>query len=164
MMEKQNGFAMSVETAMDRFATDVYRMAYARTGNKSDAEDITQDTFIKYIKEEKPFVDENHVKAWLLRVAINSSKNLVTSAWHRKNTSMDAVDLMSTVMEEESDVYAAVQKLPEKYRIVIHLYYYEGYSVEEIAKMLSANDSTVKSWMRRARLKLKELLKEDIDV
>ena len=77
---------------------------------------------------------------------------------------MDAVDLMSTVMEEESDVYAAVQKLPEKYRIVIHLYYYEGYSVEEIAKMLSANDSTVKSWMRRARLKLKELLKEDIDV
>ena len=163
-MNKDNQFVMSVEVAMDRFATDVYRMAYARTGNKNDAEDITQDTFIKYMKETKPFFDENHVKAWLLRVAINSSKNLVTSAWHRKSTSMEAADLMSTVIEEKSDVYYAVQKLPEKYRIVIHLYYYEGYSVEEIAKMLSAKDSTVKSWMRRARIRLKELLKEDIDV
>lgn len=163
-MENNKGFVMSIEDAMDRFSTDVYRMAYARTGNKSDAEDITQDTFIKYMKEQKPFSDENHVKAWLLRVAINSSKNLVTSAWHRKNTSMDAADLMSTIIEEESEVYYAVAKLPEKYRVVIHLYYYEGYSVEEIAQMLSAKDSTVKSWMRRARMKLKELLKEDIDV
>lgn len=163
-MEKKIEFVMSVETAIDRFSTDVFRMAYARIGNKSDAEDITQDTFIKYMKETKPFVDENHVKAWLLRVAINSSKNLVTSAWHRKNTSMDAVDLMSTQMEEHNEVYDAVLKLPEKYRIVVHLYYFQGYSVEEIATMLDAKESTVKSWMRRARLKLKELLKEDIDV
>ena len=77
---------------------------------------------------------------------------------------MEAADLMSTVIEEKSDVYYAVQKLPDKYRTVIHLYYYEGYSVEEIADILSAKDSTVKSWMRRARIKLKELLKEDIDV
>jgi len=163
-MNGENEFVMSVENAMNRFSTDVYRMAYARTGNKSDAEDITQDTFIKYMKETKPFSDENHVKAWLLRVAINSSKNLVTSAWHRKNTSMDAADLMSTAIEDKSDVYYAVLKLPEKYRIVVHLYYYEGYSVEEIANILSAKDSTVKSWMRRARMRLKELLKEDIDV
>lgn len=163
-MEKNNEFVMSVEDAINCFSTDVFRMAYARTGNKSDAEDITQDTFIKYMKETKPFCDENHVKAWLLRVTINSSKNLVTSAWHRKNTSMEAADLMSTQMEERSEVYDAVLKLPEKYRVVVHLYYYEGYSVEEIAAMLSAKDSTVKSWMRRARLKLKDILKEDIDV
>ena len=163
-MEEKIEFVMSVEAAIDHFSTDVYRMAYARTGNKSDAEDITQDTFIKYMKETKPFVDEKHVKAWLLRVAINSSKNLVTSAWHRKNTSMDAADLMSTQMEEHNEVYDAVLKLPEKYRIVVHLYYFQGYSVEEIATMLDAKESTVKSWMRRARLKLKELLKEDIDV
>lgn len=163
-MENNNKFVMSVETAIERFSTDVFRMAYARTGNKSDAEDITQDTFIKYMKETKPFYDENHVKAWLLRVAINSSKNLVTSAWHRKYTSMEAADLMSTQMEEHSEVYDAVLKLPEKYRVVVHLYYYEGYSVEEIADILSAKDSTVKSWMRRARLKLKDLLKEDMDV
>ncbi len=163
-MSNENGFVMSVEMAIDCFSTDVFRMAYARTGNKSDAEDITQDTFIKYMKETKPFVDENHVKAWLLRVAINSSKNLVNSAWHRKSTSMEATDLMSVELEEESDVYHAVLKLPEKYRIVIHLYYYEGYSVEEIATMLSAKESTVKSWMRRARMKLKTLLREDVDV
>ncbi len=163
-MEENIRFVMSVESAIDRFSTDVFRMAYARTGNKSDAEDITQDTFIKYMKEMKPFVDENHVKAWLLRVAINSSKNLVNSAWHRKNTSMDAADLMSTQIEDQSEVYNAVLKLPEKYRIVVHLYYFEGYSVEEIAAMLSAKESTVKSWMRRARMKLKDMLKEEIDV
>lgn len=163
-MEENIKFVMSVESAIDRFSTDVFRMAYARTGNKSDAEDITQDTFIKYMKETKAFVDENHVKAWLLRVAINSSKNLVNSAWHRKNTSMDAADLMSTQIEDQSEVYNAVLKLPEKYRVVVHLYYFEGYSVEEIATMLSAKESTVKSWMRRARMKLKDMLKEEIDV
>lgn len=163
-MEENIKFVMSVESAIDRFSTDVFRMAYARTGNKSDAEDITQDTFIKYMKETKAFVDENHVKAWLLRVAINSSKNLVNSAWHRKNTSMDAADLMSTQIEDQSEVYNAVLKLPEKYRVVVHLYYFEGYSVEEIAAMLSAKESTVKSWMRRARMKLKDMLKEEIDV
>ncbi len=163
-MSNMNEFEMSVEMAVERFSTDVFRMAYARLGNKSDAEDITQDTFIKYLKETKPFVDENHVKAWLLRVAINSSKNLVNSASHRKNTSIDAADLMSVETEDYSEVYEAVLRLPEKYRIVVHLYYYEGYSVEEIADMLSAKESTVKSWMRRARMKLKDILKEDVDV
>lgn len=163
-MNDKMEFVMSVEAAIDRFSTDVFRMAYARTGNKSDAEDITQDVFIKYMKETKPFSNENHVKAWLLRVAINSSKNLVTSAWHKKSTSMDAVDLLSTELEEKSEVYYAVRKLPEKYRTVVHLYYYEGYSVEEIGTILSAKESTVKSWLRRARAKLKELLKEDMDV
>ncbi len=155
---------MSVETAIARFSTDVFRLAYTRTGNRNDAEDITQDTFIKYMKETKPFKDENHVKAWLLRVAINSSKNLVGSAWHRKNTSIDVANQMSTMLEEKSEVYYAVLRLPEKYRTVVHLYYYEGYSVEEIAEILTAKESTVKSWLRRARLKLKEWLKEEIDV
>ena len=163
-MSEKKEFMMSVESAIDCFSTDVFRMAYARTGNKSDAEDITQDVFIKYMKETKPFYDENHVKAWLLRVAINSSKNLVNSAWHKRNTAMEAADLMSTQIEEKSEVYYAVKKLPEKYRIVVHLYYYEGYSVEEIGTMLEAKESTVKSWLRRARAKLKDLLKEDIDV
>lgn len=157
-------FIMPVEEAVEKYSTDVFRMAYARTNNKSDAEDITQDVFIKYMKETKPFQNENHVKAWLLRVAINSSKNLVNSAWHRKNTSIDAADLLYTELEETSEVYYAVMKLPEKYRIVVHLYYYEGYSVEEISRMLEAKESTVKSWLRRARGKLKDLLKEEIDV
>lgn len=163
-MSDEKEFVMSVEEAVEKYSTDVFRMAYARTNNKSDAEDITQDVFIKYMKETKPFQSENHVKAWLLRVAINSSKNLVNSAWHRKNTSMDAADLLYTELEETSEVYYAVMKLAEKYRIVVHLYYYEGYSVEEISKILAAKESTVKSWLRRARGKLKDLLKEEIDV
>lgn len=163
-MSRDNEFFMSVEQAIDCFSADVYRMAYARTNNKSDAEDITQDVFIKYMRETKPFQDKNHVKAWLLRVAINSSKNLVTSAWHRKNIPVEEAEAVYTEMEEKSEVYYAVQKLPEKYRIVVHLYYYEGYSVEEIGKMLSVKESTVKSWLLRARKKLKVLLKEDIDV
>ena len=163
-MSEEIIFNMSVDEAIERFSTDVFRMAYARTSNKSDAEEITQEVFIKYMKETKPFQSEDHVKAWLLRVAINSSKNLLNSAWHRKSTSIDAADVLHTELEEESEVYHAVLKLPEKYRVVVHLYYYEGYSVEEIGTMLSAKESTVKSWLRRARGRLKDMLEEDIDV
>lgn len=163
-MGNEKIFKMSVEEAIERYSTDVFRMSYARTNNKSDAEDITQDVFIKYMKETKPFQDEKHVKAWLLRVAINSSKNLINSAWHRRTFSMDEANVIYTELEEKSEVYYAVMKLPEKYRIVVHLYYYEGYSVDEISHILSAKESTVKSWLRRARGKLKNLLKEDIDV
>lgn len=155
---------MSVEEAVERFSTDVFRMAYARTNNKTDAEDITQETFIKYMKETKPFEDENHVKAWLLRVTINQSINLVTSAWYRKSTAMEEADAIAKELEEKSDVYDAVMKLPEKYRVVVHLYYYEGYSVQEISSILKIKDSTIKSQLKRARAKLKEMLKEDIDV
>lgn len=149
---------------MERFSTDVFRMAYARTNNKTDAEDITQETFIKYMKETKPFEDENHVKAWLLRVTINQSINLVTSAWYRKSTAMEEADAIAKELEEKSDVYDAVMKLPEKYRVVVHLYYYEGYSVQEISNLLKIKESTIKSQLKRARAKLKEMLKEDIDV
>ena len=149
---------------MERFSTDVFRMAYARTNNKTDAEDITQETFIKYMKETKPFEDENHVKAWLLRVTINQSINLVTSAWYRKSTAMEEADAIAKELEEKSDVYDAVMKLPEKYRVVVHLYYYEGYSVQEISSILKIKESTIKSQLKRARAKLKEMLKEDIDV
>lgn len=149
---------------MERFSTDVFRMAYARTNNKTDAEDITQETFIKYMKEKKPFEDENHVKAWLLRVTINQSINLVTSAWYRKSTAMEEADAIAKELEEKSDVYDAVMKLPEKYRVVVHLYYYEGYSVQEISSILKIKETTIKSQLKRARTKLKEMLKEDIDV
>lgn len=155
---------MSVEEVVERFSTDVFRMAYARTNNKTDAEDITQETFIKYMKETKPFEDEKHVKAWLLRVTINQSINLVTSAWYRKSTAMEEADAIAKELEEKSDVYDAVMKLPERYRVVVHLYYYEGYSVQEISNLLKIKESTIKSQLKRARAKLKEMLKEDIDV
>lgn len=149
---------------MERFSTDVFRMAYARTNNKTDAEDITQETFIKYMKERKPFESEMHVKAWLLRVTINQSINLVTSAWYRKSTAMEEADAIAKDIEEKSDVYYAVMKLPKKYRTVVHLYYYEGYSVQEISGILQIKESTIKSQLKRARGKLKEMLQEEIDV
>lgn len=163
-MKNGTDFNMTVEEAIEEYSTDIFRMAYARTNNKSDAEDITQEVFLKYFKETKPFHDKNHVKAWLLRVAINTSKNLTGSAWHRKNASMVEADAVYIQLMEKSDVYYAVMKLPEKYRMVIHLYYYEGYSIKEISHLLSTKESTVKSWMRRARGRLKKMLEEEIDV
>ena len=163
-MKEHTSFTMTVEEAVEQFSTDVFRMAYARTNNKTDAEDITQETFIKYMKETKPFEDANHVKAWLLRVTINQSINLVTSAWYRKSTAMEEADAIAKEIEDKSDVYYAVMKLPPKYKTVIHLYYYEGYSVQEISSILGIKESTIKSQLKRARSKLKEMLKEEIDV
>ena len=149
---------------MEQFSTDVFRMAYARTNNKTDAEDITQETFKKYMKETNPFEHAINVKAWLLRVTINQSINLVTSAWYRKSTAMEEADAIAKEIEDKSDVYYAVMKLPPKYKTVIHLYYYEGYSVQEISSILGIKESTIKSQLKRARSKLKEMLKEEIDV
>lgn len=113
-MSNENTFVMTVEEAIKKFSTDVFRMAYARTNNKADAEDITQETFIKYMKEKKSFVSENHVKAWLLRVTINDSKNLVKSFWNRKSTALEEADAIAKEIKDNSEVYHAVSCLPEK--------------------------------------------------
>lgn len=163
-MRNKMTYFMSLEEAIARYSTDIFRMAYARTNNMSDAEDITQDVYVKYMLSGRKFQNEEHVKAWLLRVAINSSKNLLKSAWHRKKTPLEEADAIYTELQNESEVYYAVMQLPQKYRTVIHLYYYEGYSVREIGKIMSAKESTVKSWLHRARSRLEEVLKEEIDV
>ena len=146
----------------------VYRLAFARTGNVQDAEDILQEVFLRYIKANKTYNDEEHRKAWLLRVTVNCSKTLVTSSWNRRRSDEETED-NSFVAEErqferydtENTVLEAVKSLPEKYRVVIHLFYYEELTVEQISRITGSGVSAVKTRLHRARNLLKEILREE---
>lgn len=139
------------------YADMVYRLAFVRTRSSADADDVTMEVFVRCIRFAPVWRDREHQKAWLIRTTINCSKSLLSSAF-RRHTVPERDDLL-TEMEDHTDVYHAVLQLPEKYRTVIHLLYYEGYKVEEIAGMLSAKPSTVKSWLFRAREMLRQQLK-----
>lgn len=163
MIEREFVQDMSVEELLDRYSGMVFRLAFSKTKNKNDAEDITQEVFLKYMKSNKIFNDEEHRKAWLMKVTINSSKTLLMSAWFRRTTNMDEADEIVTQLNEKSEVYYAVLKLPAKYRQIVHLFYYEDMSIESISDITGIKASTIKSQLHRARLMIKESLKEDVD-
>ena len=151
---------------IEKYSDMVYRMAYSMVKNPQDAEDIHQDVFVKYIMKRPDFESVEHEKAWFLRVTINMVKNLWKTAWKRK-----VVSLFDNTMEEQMEpiqeneaLIEVVKQLPQKYRVVIHLFYYEELSVEEIANLLKEKPSTVRTQLTRARRRLKEMLKEDEDV
>ena len=146
--------------AVRRYGPMVYRMAYAQTRSRQDADDIFQEVFLRYHRSAPAFASEAHQKAWLLRVTANCSKSLVLSPWRRRAAPLE--DVYAYTDPEESAVDAALARIPAKYLSVIHLFYYEGYDTEEIGRILGRRPSTVRSQLTRARQKLKELLKEEI--
>ena len=134
----------------------VYRAVFSYLHNASEAEDIVQETFVKLFNTNKSFESDEHCKAWLIRVATNLSKNLLKSFRYTHTEELDeAVPIES---KEESELAEALSALPFKYRAVIHLYYFEGYSAKEIAEILEVSVTTVTTRLARAREKLKVLL------
>ena len=143
-----------------RFYSDmVYRLAFARTGTKHDADDVFQEVFLRYIKKKHVFKDEEHRKAWLIRVTINCSNNFWGLSLRKKEQELSNDILFEP--EESVDLYNELQKLPPKYREVIHLFYYEDMSIEEISQTLIRKNSTVRTQLTRARTMLKEFMKEE---
>ena len=143
----------------------VYRLALVRTKSVADAEDVVQEVFLRCLKHNPVFQSAEHQKAWLIKVTVNCSKTLLGSAFRRHSVPEDALgELASEDETPDSTVYDAVLKLPEKYRTAIHLYYYEDYSIKEIASLMRTTESTVKSWLHRARGMLKEMLGGDYEV
>ncbi|MBR5614313.1 MAG: sigma-70 family RNA polymerase sigma factor [Clostridia bacterium] len=142
----------------------IYKLALAQTKNREHAEDVVQEVFLRYIKSDTDFENDEHIKAWLIRVTINCSRSIFASSWHKKTVPLlerDEKIIFDT--HEKSDVYYAVMELPQKYRAVIHLFYYEDMSIEDISKNLAMNPSTVKSQLSRGRKLLKEKLKGGYD-
>lgn len=154
---------ISANELVEKYSDMVYRVAFSRTRNVEDARDITQDVFLKYLKYTKAgneFRDEEHRKAWLLKVAVNTGNTLVTSAWNRHRASIDEVpEVADSRSDEKGEVYYAVMELPEKYRVVIHLFYFEELSIKQIAGVLKLSENNVKSRLHRAREALKDKLK-----
>lgn len=145
----------------EAYADMIYRLALVRTRNRADAEDVLQDVFFRCLRRQPDFHDQEHQKAWLITAAIHSSNSLLTSAERRHRAGPDSLEFLSTEDDTDTTVYNAVMELPEKYRTAVHLFYYEGYSVEEIGRMTDAKPSTVKSHLHRAREALRKVLKED---
>ena len=135
----------------------VLQIAYQHSFNKSDSEDITQEVFIKLVRNIDSLKDDNYIKAWLIRVTINLCKDYNKSYWNRNTSELDEN------LKEDSDfceVMEYVSKLKPKYRDVIYLYYYLGYKINEIAEILKMNENTVSSNLTRARKELKEILED----
>lgn len=144
------------------YAPAIYRLAYARTGSRADAEDIMQEVFVRLLRARPDFADRAHARAWLLRVAANCANDWFRAPWRRREGPL--TDALPAPEHEDGGVVEAVLALPAKYRTAVHLYYYEELSVAEIAKITGKSESAVKSRLFRARVLLREMLKEDDDV
>ena len=144
---------------VDRWGDMVYRLALARTASVPDAEDVFQEVFLRYFRHEEKFQSDEHRKAWLIRCTVNRAKSLLVSPWKQRTVPLETAAEVG-VEDDYREVYGAVLSLPGKYRTVIHLHYFEGLSVLEIARMLQVAEGTVKSQLSRGRALLREMLKE----
>ena len=145
--------------AMESYGGAVYRLALCRLQNTEDAEDVYQDVFLRLLSENRRDWDEEHRKAWLLRVTLNRCADLQRFRLRRPVLALDEIpDLAGPADSEAAELWEAVARLPEKQRTAVHLHYAEGYQTEEIAVMLNVPPSTVRTRLRRARIALKNLL------
>lgn len=163
-MAKEEG--IRTQEAIDRYADMVYRLALSQMKNKADADDLFQEVFVRLVSHIQDLESWEHVKAWLIRVTVNCAKKYFEQYWNRNVDYMEEPERIADEgggyeMPEEHPVRAAVRKLPPKYRLVIHLYYFEDRTVAEIARFTDQKETTVKSQMHRARKMLRDLITED---
>ncbi len=139
--------------AFTQYTDTVYRVAVHNTRCKSDAEDVTQEVFVKLLESSKKFKDGEHLKAWLIRVTINECRTLMRK--YSRETEQSA-EIADCAVYDGDSVLEAVKALPENYRNAIYLHYYEGYTAKEIGKILNSKENTVLSWLSRGRAALRK--------
>ena len=147
--------------AVERHADLVWRLALARTGSVCDAEDVFQEVFLRHLRHGHKLSSPEHEKAWLIRCTLQRAASLHAAAHRRRELPLDAVLPPAggeAVQPEDRAVYAAVLALPPKYRTAIHLHYYEGLTLAEIARAAGVREGTVKSWLSRGRAMLAQSL------
>lgn len=145
----------------DLYHNMVYRLAFAVTRSKQDAEDITQTVFLKLL-DGRSGPQPGKERAWLTKVTLNASRDLLRSGWRKRTTPLEEHCDIPFAAPEESVLLDAIMALPEKYRVVVHLHYYEGYTCAEIAVLLSFSASAVSMRLHRARMILRSSLEEEV--
>jgi RNA polymerase sigma-70 factor (ECF subfamily) len=150
-----------MDSILDRYQDMVYGLALARTGSRTDADDVFQEVFLAYYQSGKVFRDEEHRKAWLLRTTVNQSRRVTASSWRRKTVPLsEREDTPVQFREpEENRVWEALQALAEDYRLPIYLFYFQELSTQEIAKILAIRPGAVRMRLTRGREQLREKLK-----
>ena len=153
-----------VPVLAERWGDSLYRAAFAVCRNPQDAEDVVQETLLAYFRSDKQFESDEHIRAWLIRVAVNKARNATICFWRRNRRSLEeTLDALTYEDAADRDLLDAVLRLPERYRIVIHLFYYEDYSIREIAALLDLGEGSVKSRLSRGRQQLRKTLTEEWD-
>lgn len=158
-------YMMNEEAVVRTYADMVYKIAYRYVTNPTDVDDVFSETFLTYFKKERVFQDEEHRKAWLIRVTINCAKDLLKSrsSWEELNESIAGDEAPAVCSEEQLDLHRAIQQLRLEYRETICLHYLEGLSVKEISDILGRNENTVKTHLARGREKLKKFLEVEYE-
>ncbi|MFD0589194.1 RNA polymerase sigma factor [Paenibacillus sp. GCM10027627] len=152
LMEKEE----YVVILLNKYADMVLRLALAHLGNLADAQDVCQEVYIKLLKNQRSFKDKEHEKAWIIRVTINTCRDVHRSPWRKWFSPVEEVPLpIDQSNNSHMEIMPFVLSLPQKYRVVIHLYYYEGYKTAEMAELLNRKEGTIRTQLKRA----KELLK-----
>ena len=146
------------ERLVNAYADMILRLSYTYLKNTYDAQDICQTVFVKLLSEPREFESAEHEQAYVLRMASNACKDLLKSSWRKRTCGLDTVLEVPAPEAEEGGVLAAVNELPDNYRTVIYLHYYEGYQASEIGKILGVPTATIHTRLARGRARLKELL------
>jgi len=148
-----------VGRAVEKHADTVRRICYLHLKNYSDVEDIFQDVFLKYLLSDQAFDSDEHEKAWLIRIAINACKDTLKNFFRRNVMSTNEIKNEPFYTDaENNEVLEAVLKLPGKYKNVVYMHYYEGYSAVEISRIINIKENTIYTWLSRAR----EMLKNEL--
>lgn len=157
-MTENFGTKQQAELVLREHADMIYRIALQNTGSVYDAEDILQDVALTLLTKDAPLYDGNHIKPWLIRVTINKCTNLSKSAFRRKTEPLE--DYMHLETPEDRRLWDDIMELSQNHRNAVYLFYYEGYSLEEIGKIMGKKPATIGSWLHRARKKLKDIILE----
>ncbi len=145
--------------AVEKYADTVFRAALSVTLSREDAEDATQETYLKLWRADRGFESPDHLRFWLIHVAVNEARR--SHRWRRRVVPLEALGEAPFETPEETGLYEAVAALPEKYRVPIFLHYYEDMTVREISKIVGAPESTVQTRLARGRERLEKALKEE---
>lgn len=148
---------MTFEEVMEAFADTVTRLAYLRMGNEQDAKDIFQNVFLKLYTQTMEFHDSQHVKAWLIQTTIHACADEHRKFWRKHHIRLDEAFAQVEDVQERNELCELMELVPD-HRNALYLYYYEGYSIREISRLMNARENTVKSWMRRGKQELRSLL------
>lgn len=158
MIQKAECFEEEIKDLVEKYSSLIFRMSYCILCNKQDAEDAVQETFLKYITKAPEFNDEEHRKAWLIRVSANISKNMLMFRLRRETVNIEDIDNIG-ISQNDFELFELIMSLPAKYKIVMTLYYVEGYKSKEIADIIGINEDAVRKRLQKGR----ELLKTEIE-
>lgn len=153
------GIKIDFANDYDAYVNDIYRLCFAFMKNHMDAEDAVHETFLKYYSLNKFFESETHKKAWLIVTASNHCKNMLKHWWNRRRNLEDYTEIIGNENSEIDEMMSLVMQLPEKYKTTVYLYYYEGYNSREISKLLGKPESTIRTYLQKA----KQILKKELE-